>query len=555
MESPTQKASQACGPCRKHKRKCDKLRPECSLCVRTCRTCDYTDTPRPPPTAAEFATLQERLGKLENRLRSASENPEFALATASVESASSFATESSATTGPSQRSSGFPSALFLDLDCYKWSGMQLPRPAVGIPMEVLGILGQQNTVLETSTLYFSTIHCWMPIISKKRLELGISLQNSGPDLALLFLTMRLNISTLPTENIGGNSLYSTAKSFLATLEAGGVVTLVYLQAMVLVATYEYSHSIYPAAWMTVGACARLAELLGLSSGTDSMKIMSRVTTWTEVEERRRVWWAIFILDRVISLGSRRRFSFPEPADVHVLPANDEAWDSGNITNIIQYPCTAPLSTYVSPFARLCQSAMFISRVAVCSSVSQAASMHHISAVTSLTTELCSFRSIIADEIASSSMEEYLRLLAPCCLTWSALFMLLDSYCCPEKLGDEPGYTPSGDAKGPEELAIQIQATLVVRSISDEAYEHTKRLMDVISHMPGMDPIGSVSPFSLDALYCSMVTFQWVYREGGDELTEARLADIEFCMRRLGERWRLASEYLSLNDLYRNAGNI
>jgi hypothetical protein len=182
-------------------------------------------------------------------------------------------------------------------------------------------------------------------------------------------------------------------------------------------------------------------------------------------------------------------------------------------------------------------------------------MHHISAVTSLTTELCSFRSIIADEIASSSMEEYLRLLAPCCLTWSALFMLLDSYCCPEKLGDEPGYTLSGDAKGPEELAIQIQATLMVRSISDEAYEHTKRLMDVISHMPEMDPIGSVSPFSLDTLYCSMVTFQWVYREGGDELTEARLADIEFCMRRLGERWRLASEYLSLNDLYRNAGNI
>jgi hypothetical protein len=113
----------------------------------------------------------------------------------------------------------------------------------------------------------------MPIISKKRLELGISLQNSGPDLALLFLTMRLNISTSPDENI---SLYLTTKSFLATLEAGGVVTLVYLQAMVLVAAYEYSHPIYPAAWMTVGACARLAELLGLSSGMDSMKIMSRV---------------------------------------------------------------------------------------------------------------------------------------------------------------------------------------------------------------------------------------------------------------------------------------
>lgn len=179
-------------------------------------------------------------------------------------------------------------------------------------------------------------------------------------------------------------------------------------------------------------------------------------------------------------------------------------------------------------------------------------MHHI---TSLTTELCSFGSILDDEITSSRMEGYLRLLAPCCLTWSALFMLLDSYCCPKNLSDEPGYTPSGDAKGPEELATKVQATLVVRSISDQAHEQTKNLMDIISTMPCMDPIGSVSPFSLNALYCSMVMFQWIYREGGDELVEARLAGMKGCMRRLSERWRLASEYLTLNDLYRHAGNI
>lgn len=49
------------------------------------------------------------------------------------------------------------------------------------------------------------------------------------------------------------------------------------------------------------------------------------TTWTEAEERRRVWWAVYVLDRVISLGSRRRFSLPEPADVDFLPVDDKAW--------------------------------------------------------------------------------------------------------------------------------------------------------------------------------------------------------------------------------------
>jgi hypothetical protein len=44
------------------------------------------------------------------------------------------------------------------------------------------------------------------------------------------------------------------------------------------AVYEYSHSIYPAAWMTVGACARFAELLGITPGKDSMKIISPVVS-------------------------------------------------------------------------------------------------------------------------------------------------------------------------------------------------------------------------------------------------------------------------------------
>lgn len=115
------------------------------------------------------------------------------------------------------------------------------------------------------------------------MQIGISLQNSGPDLPMLFLAMKLTTFSLPVENTGNNPLYLTAKGFLATLEASGVVSLVYLQAMVLIAIFEYGHSIYPAAWMTVGACVRFAELLGLSPGTDSMNVMSRVVC-TEISD-------------------------------------------------------------------------------------------------------------------------------------------------------------------------------------------------------------------------------------------------------------------------------
>lgn len=94
--------------------------------------------------------------------------------------------------------------------------------------------------------------------------MGLPVQNAGPDLAMLFLGMKL--ITTPAIDITDSTLYDTTKSFLASLESNGVVSLLCLQAMILVALYEYSHAIYQAAWMTVGSCARYADILGITPG-------------------------------------------------------------------------------------------------------------------------------------------------------------------------------------------------------------------------------------------------------------------------------------------------
>ena len=104
----------------------------------------------------------------------------------------------------------------------------------------------------------------MPIVSKKRMSLGFPLWEAGPDLAFLFLALRL-ITSEPQEGMpsAANPLYASAKRLLALLESSGLTSLMYLQALVLVALYEFGQAIYPAAWMTVGACVRYADLLGL----------------------------------------------------------------------------------------------------------------------------------------------------------------------------------------------------------------------------------------------------------------------------------------------------
>lgn len=135
----------------------------------------------------------------------------------------------------------------------------------------MALLTQGNIVTEIFQDYVNTIHLWMPIVSKKRMDTGVAVHNAGPDLAMLFLAMRL-ITSAPDAD-ATHSLYAMAKSFLAALDAAGFVSQRCLQALLLVALYEYSQAIYPAAWMTVGACARYVELLGISCSVAKANFM------------------------------------------------------------------------------------------------------------------------------------------------------------------------------------------------------------------------------------------------------------------------------------------
>jgi hypothetical protein len=90
-------------------------------------------------------------------------------------------------------------------------------------------------------------------------------------------------------------LYHAVKHFYVEVEGSSIFSIPVLQAGVLLALYELGHAIYPAAYLSIGVCARYAHAIGINaSGTLNTR---KVLTLAEVEERRRVWWAIVILDR------------------------------------------------------------------------------------------------------------------------------------------------------------------------------------------------------------------------------------------------------------------
>lgn len=145
--------------------------------------------------------------------------------------------------------------------------------------DVLELLGDGPAVQAALNDYFATIHRWIPIVSQKRLTRNMvnPLWEAGQDLALLFLCMKL-ITSRPQDGIGcaQNPIYVSAKRFVALMEASGMVSLIVLQANLMVTLYEYGQAIYPAAWMSSGWNIRYATMLGIHNFNHSeAQLLSR----------------------------------------------------------------------------------------------------------------------------------------------------------------------------------------------------------------------------------------------------------------------------------------
>lgn len=113
--------------------------------------------------------------------------------------------------------------------------------------------------------YASTIHRWMPVVSQRNLlQVMEGTWETEPELALLLLCMHL-ITSRPQDGIESsqNPAYISAKRLISVMEASGMISLLVLQASLLVTFYEYGQSIYPAAWMSSGWCVRYGNMLGL----------------------------------------------------------------------------------------------------------------------------------------------------------------------------------------------------------------------------------------------------------------------------------------------------
>src|SRR6202023_1265312 len=140
----------------------------------------------------------------------------------------------------------------------------------------------------------------------------------------------MRYSTDPRLDARTKETYARQARQLIVLEAIDRSSLEGLQALILLALHALGVGQGPRSWSIVGMMTRLASQLGLGyeeigagqPSTLQIKLLPRSTTWVEAEERRRTFWAVFILDRYASVGTGWNTSYSMLDIEQKLPCDD-----------------------------------------------------------------------------------------------------------------------------------------------------------------------------------------------------------------------------------------
>ncbi|KAM0456505.1 hypothetical protein ACHAPV_005172 [Trichoderma viride] len=494
MESLALKWS--CSACRLSKRRCDKVYPECTLCAQKNLTCNYPG--------------RRRRGKAKNYAKALSPPRKPVIYQALI-------TTDKEEEKPHQASfscpnSSFIAERFLDPVVFSRAQLSVDNVDVAVTDEIAELVGGVLDIQAVSDRFFKSVYMWMPIISKPRFSSTLlsRLTYKKAELYLLVLSMKLCSTRRTPLN---TALYETVKLFHFKLQSSGVLSVLVLQAAVLIALYELGQAIYPAAFLSLGSCARYAVALGIDKSILSPSTSK--TQWIEEEERRRVWWAILVLDRYLNLcDPQRHLMTPDAGLDSYLPVNDEAWDKGELDPDHIYTLATANSYHLGLFARFSQAAHLLSQV-----------LRYISEKRS--SETSQLRRTIFALVNVSNIEASMRRLEYCsqsAVCYSGIIALDDSFC-----DKQP---QSSGARLSAEGVLISEATLHMVSIFKEE-EVAQEICDV------------ASPFLVHLVY-KVASMQ--LRIAHESPTAAVLEDVKLLKRALkivGSRWHCAYAYLSL----------
>ncbi|KAE8312512.1 fungal-specific transcription factor domain-containing protein [Aspergillus transmontanensis] len=361
----------ACQSCRKKKARCSREQP-CSQCVRFDVACVYDDRRlKPGLRAGAVDQLYRRIDTLENMFLGQSIlwkqvwealHPNSALPSAPDEDSHNEESTGRQLAGAREamKKSMLQLAETKDKEGTSMEGehndggdFRSPKrrkvDVVSTPQQPsrnatdFDILNS-DLVHHLVEFYFANIHHWIPILHVRRFREQIqSYKGRQKAIYILHAIVALCSRFSDDSRLGSDAEKaelaekSRQKVILSSMESFSVENL---QALVIIAFDTIGRGRGPSSWSIVGGMARTVEQLQLSveeehlsshsqSGETLIRRMAFLkpsTSWREAEERRRVFWTVFLMDRFCSVSTGWNISLTSADVKRRLPCEGALWE-------------------------------------------------------------------------------------------------------------------------------------------------------------------------------------------------------------------------------------
>jgi hypothetical protein len=244
----------------------------------------------------------------------------------------------------------------------------LHKPIVDtiIRKQATQILGSLERVSDISNEFFTGTYQRVPVMSRHRFYRNLQSLTVEPraDFVLLCLCIHL-VQQTPLEATTSmqSPLYVTIKNLISFIETTNDPSLDGLHCRILLVFYEIGHGLNTAAYISLATCARIARALGIHN--KPWRGASAGVATLAMEEKKRTWWTIVNMDRIMSLLTGDTvLGTDEPHSSDPLPIDDSMWSRDTVPEDFQTPVLAtPSDIRVGQMARECQVANLAGRVA------------------------------------------------------------------------------------------------------------------------------------------------------------------------------------------------
>lgn len=315
-------AQKTCVQCKSSKKKCDKLLPACSRCLRYCTHrspsaesdipqplttdcrlslgCSYPERDRQDESDVNYHRNDSRFDEVFRRLNTI----EAHVFSRGEGHRRTPAQEKSPATLSEPEGARNPLSLAVNPETLEPQYLGLVLWA-----SVVRALDEHETnIAATAQQYFASTHKWLPIITQAKFERerlkhfdNFHISQSSDKFLLIVFAMHLVVTPISqhpqAESITQSIWYRTCKYHFAQHVALSHPSLELIQAGMLIALFEHVQCVEQRALTTLGICVRLAYDLELDEVVARQSSRGPGEMVLEEEEIVLTWWGLSRLER------------------------------------------------------------------------------------------------------------------------------------------------------------------------------------------------------------------------------------------------------------------